>query len=214
MKLEEKSSPANQQKKGFSLIEVLLVIAILSIIASTFTYAMINQQKKARDARRKGDLQQVKRAMTQGKLDCKNASYYPGAGASVSSTSNFLSTVTLLSHPNFKYLPSPVYGRGGVAAYDPPYTNPEAYRIDISSFGFDPVVCPDPTNLSVPTGNQGTRNYVLRVRLENRNDPDLKRSWEECIKGNTLVAYIQPDQPNPNDADSIDDNFQYFVCND
>jgi len=48
---------------GFTLIELLLVIAILGILATLIIGNFITSLKKGRDARRKGDLEQVQRAL-------------------------------------------------------------------------------------------------------------------------------------------------------
>ncbi len=50
-------------KKGFTLIELLIVIVILGVIASLITGNFITSLKKGRDARRKGDLEQIQRAL-------------------------------------------------------------------------------------------------------------------------------------------------------
>lgn len=50
-------------KCGFTLIEVLVVIAILGILASLVSGNLINSMKRGRDAKRKEDLQQIKNAL-------------------------------------------------------------------------------------------------------------------------------------------------------
>ncbi len=52
-----------QYNKGFSLIELLVVIVILGILSSFVTYTMVGRQKQARDAQRKSDMQTFKKAM-------------------------------------------------------------------------------------------------------------------------------------------------------
>jgi len=50
-------------KKGFSLIELMIVIAILAILAGMITGNFINSLKKGRDTERKGDLHQIQSAL-------------------------------------------------------------------------------------------------------------------------------------------------------
>lgn len=52
-----------KNKKGFTLIELLVVIAIISLLATMAVGALKNSQIKARDARRKSDLSQIRKAL-------------------------------------------------------------------------------------------------------------------------------------------------------
>lgn len=49
--------------KGFTLIELLIVIAILAILAFIITPNLLSSLKKGRDAKRKGDLGNVQKAL-------------------------------------------------------------------------------------------------------------------------------------------------------
>ncbi len=61
-------------RRGFTLIEILTVIAIIAMLAGVVMVATSGARKKARDARRKSDLSQIGRMLQSG---C----YMPDAGA-------------------------------------------------------------------------------------------------------------------------------------
>lgn len=52
-----------KQKKGFTLIELVVVMAIIAVLAAAGLSSFTSTQKKGRDARRKSDLTQVSRAL-------------------------------------------------------------------------------------------------------------------------------------------------------
>jgi len=51
------------KKQGFTLMEILIVIAMLGILATIIFGTYLNSLKKGRDSRRKQDLEQVSRAL-------------------------------------------------------------------------------------------------------------------------------------------------------
>ncbi|GAB4219107.1 MAG: hypothetical protein Fur009_3580 [Candidatus Microgenomates bacterium] len=52
-----------KSKKAFTLLELLLVIIILGVLSSLITSNFFTSLKKGRDAKRKGDLEQIQRAL-------------------------------------------------------------------------------------------------------------------------------------------------------
>ena len=63
-----------QNKNGFTLIEILVVISIIGFIAANAMYAFNNARLKARDARRLSDIKQIEKAL---KLYYDDKGYYP-----------------------------------------------------------------------------------------------------------------------------------------
>lgn len=60
---------------GFTLLEVLVVVAIIGILISIGTASFTSAQKKARDGRRQGDLKSIQTAFEQYNAD--NNGNYP-----------------------------------------------------------------------------------------------------------------------------------------
>ncbi len=52
-------------KKGFTLVELLIVIAIISTLVAIQTFVYINSQRTARDSKRRADLENIRAALEQ-----------------------------------------------------------------------------------------------------------------------------------------------------
>mgnify|MGYP000453325894 CR=1 FL=1 len=77
-----------KKQKGFSLLELLVVISIMGILIALGTVAFITVQKKGRDSRRRGEIKAMQDAFEQYKADntsyeaCSTmAAYDSGSGA-------------------------------------------------------------------------------------------------------------------------------------
>ena len=73
---------AHASKKGFSLLELLVVISIIAILVGLSAVSYSTAQKKARDARRRGDMRAVQAAYEQYYADPTNNSAYPASCSS------------------------------------------------------------------------------------------------------------------------------------
>jgi general secretion pathway protein G len=87
----EKSTELTQVKmrfkrhnSGFTLIELLVVIAIIGILAAFIVASFTQAQNKARDARRKADLDALKKALELAKSDSAGGKYYPSSASNTS----------------------------------------------------------------------------------------------------------------------------------
>ena len=65
-------------QKGFTLIELIIVISIISLLAVVGISSFSNVQKNGRDAKRKADLSEIKKALVQYYTD---TSTYPAGTA-------------------------------------------------------------------------------------------------------------------------------------
>lgn len=66
-------------KKGFTLIELLVVIAIIGLLATFIVASFTSAQQRGRDARRKADLDAIKKALQLIKNDSSGGKFYPAA---------------------------------------------------------------------------------------------------------------------------------------
>ncbi len=67
------------KKRGFTLIELLVVISIIGILAPFIVASFTSAQQKARDARRKADVDALTKALELAKSDSTGSRYYPAA---------------------------------------------------------------------------------------------------------------------------------------
>ena len=68
------------QRKGFTLIEILIVVAIIAILASVVLVGLGPTQQAGRDARRISDLHEVQNGL---ELYYNKCGYYPGTSSSL-----------------------------------------------------------------------------------------------------------------------------------
>lgn len=110
-----------QFNNGFTLIELLVVIAILGILASVTIASYGQTQERARDSRRKTDLDALKKALELARQDTPGAYYYPGcdsgSNCSLANTNSnpdlaptYIKTVPADPKTNTGYLYTPTPG--------------------------------------------------------------------------------------------------------
>ena len=76
----------NNKKKGFTLIEILIVVAIIGILASIVLVGLGPAQRQGRDARRISDLKQVQVGL---ELYFHKCGYYPGTAQVIQPCEDF-----------------------------------------------------------------------------------------------------------------------------
>ena len=95
-------------KKGYSLIELLVVISIIGILTALALVALQGAKTSGRDARRRGDLEQIRSALEIYKSDCQQ---YPATltfGSSLTANCPDLRTY-MSTVPNDSQTPSYTY---------------------------------------------------------------------------------------------------------
>ncbi len=138
-----------QVKSGFTLIELLIVITIIGILAGMALASYGGTQERARDSRRKQELDSIKKALELAKQDTPGAYYYP-------------SCVT--------------YDASGGCALTDTATNPSLTSGStpyMNSVPLDPKTPVGYNYTPTPANCNGTcTNYSLKACLENSKDLD------------------------------------------
>ena len=82
----------NFNKKGFTLIEMLIVVVIIGILAAALIPRLTSVKDKADDSARKANIQQLVTAMASYAMD-KDLTALPGAG-DTSKTASLIAALT------------------------------------------------------------------------------------------------------------------------
>ena len=146
--------------RGFTLIEILIVVSIIAILASSVLVGFGPTQKQGRDTRRISDLRQVQNAL---EIYYAKCGYYPGgvqAGTSCAST--FSATA------NWADLKTALKG---------------------STIGINNVPDDPSANRTYYYGTDSTgSNYVIKAVFEDVNNPSLRDSYKTDINGVTCAG--------------------------
>lgn len=135
------------RERGFTLIEILIVVAIIAVLASAVLIGLGPVQRQGRDARRISDLRQVQNAL---ELYYSKCGYYPGTAQNVSPCGAF-TTITTWSD-----MTSALTGSS----------------IGTTQVPNDPTAGKNYLYGASPTGN----SYVLGADLEDANNSSLQNS--------------------------------------
>jgi len=94
-----------KKKKGFTLLELLIVLGIISIIMLLGSTVYSGVQKRSRDAKRKGDLNIIRSSL---ELYRTNFSYYPTSLVENDFSTNYLkiSPSDPKTQQSYEYIPT------------------------------------------------------------------------------------------------------------
>lgn len=116
----------NCKAKGFTLIELLIVITIIGILASLTFVSYSSAQERARDTKRKNDLEAIKKALELAKQDSTGAYYYPEDHLTLDDDPNSPYIKILPTDPktgvDYTYTPTPAGCTDGGPTYCTSYT--------------------------------------------------------------------------------------------
>ena len=149
-----------QLMKGFTLLEMTVVMAIMGILATAAIGAYLASQQKGRDAQRKSDLAQMQRA-----LEAYVADYgvYPAAvSGRISGCGS---------------------GGTGVCSWGGEFSNTKT--LYMKQLPRDPSA----RQIYVYAASSDKKKYQLFARLENQNDPALASYTLTCDTGNNPCNY-------------------------
>lgn len=189
--------PTPNFSPGLTLVELLIVIAILGILASFTSFALLGHQKKARDAQRKNDMQVFKKTMELAKSDCRNQAYYPYIGTLSWANINYNYMITRLRDAGYQ-----ISDKKDPLNPDNVTPNPRIYGLAQESTPGPSAVCPQSAvsglNLS------GRTYFVAYAKLEISNDKDAAPSKANCTDtANKTGLQTASDWSNPGN---------YYVC--
>lgn len=146
-------SNVQRKAKGFTLIELLVVISIIAILITIIVATFGTTQQKARDSRRKTDLDALKKALELFKSDTRGAAKYP----------DHINTTALVDTKYIKEIPkdpSISTVNGGNYIYTPTQTSG--------------TTCSGGGDTPTTASNGNCEAYQIIACLENVNDADAK----------------------------------------
>lgn len=147
--------------KGFTLVELLIVVGIIGILATLLMANFIGVRQRARDAQRKSDIRQIQSALELYRSDIGS---YPGRVAV--GQNGFQSDANSSS----------CSGNGGIVYGTTTYMT----TIPCDPLGTD--------EYAYSTANGGT-TYTLVACLENGNDKDIDTTTPNCTSGNRVGRF-------------------------
>jgi prepilin-type N-terminal cleavage/methylation domain-containing protein len=149
-------------RSGFTLIELLIVIAIIGILSGLLMVNFSGTRERARDTKRKTDLQAVKTAL---QLYASDFSTFPAANANRIAGCGAAGTTVC------------AWGSGATAGSQFSAGNP--LSVYMGALPGDPL---SPTQQYV-YATSATVDYTISATLENRSDPDIQSSQIRCGVG-------------------------------
>ncbi len=155
----------NLLKQGFTLIELLVVIAIIGILAALMTTNLAAARERARDTRRKSDLESIAQSL---RLYYNDAKRFPSGGGATNNGEKIQGCGTIA-------LPTDCSWNTDFATDKTTYYN--ILPVDPASSAGNAVV------YQYYSANDD--QFLLVAELENASDPDIPATQTRCA---TLYA--------------------------
>ncbi len=159
-------------RKGFTLIEILIVVSIIAVLLSAVLVGLGPAQRQGRDARRISDLRQTQNAL---ELYYSKCGYYPGTAQSVNPTRAGTVVGTV---------PPPPVATGACTAFSAITTWAELTASLTGSNIGTAQIPNDPTaGRSYFYGSLDGVSYTVGATLEDPNNAALQNSPRGTING-------------------------------
>lgn len=158
--------PLQKSGAGFSLVDLLAVIAIIGLLSSVVIIATANTRKKARDVKRKTDLAQM------GRFLYSSSCYAPNSGAGDYDLADLVSEL-IVKYPQLGQFSSmlpkdPKTGTQDKTNYGYIYTS-DGHCAVYANFENNE----EPTNLGITTATPSAGQGVFRASIEGPNGSNI-----------------------------------------
>lgn len=147
-------------KQGFTLIEILIVVAIIAILASVVLVGLGPTQRAGRDARRISDMRQVQNGL---ELFYNRCGFYPGTANCAAATAQLGAAVN--SPTSWTFLTTALTGTGSIGVSQVPNDPNTANYYQYGS------------------GGTGNNTYAIGAQLEDLNNSVLTQAPNAAING-------------------------------
>lgn len=145
-------------KKGFTLIEILIVVGIIGLLASVVLSGLGSVRGRGRDTRRVADLRQVQQGLELYYTRCQR---YPGGPATSGSSC----------------------GSGNPTTWQSLRTTLTGSGLGVTSVPSDPIYSDDSTDGYKYAVSGDGQEYILQATLEDEQSPILNDSYRENPSG-------------------------------
>ncbi len=130
------------KRSGFTLIEILIVVAIIAILASVVLVGLGPTQQSGRDARRLSDIREVQNGL---ELFFNKCGFYPGGGAATGPCTAYTAPAT--------------------------WADLQTLLVTTAALGISSIPADPSTNRSYGYAfDAGGANYIVGTALENANN--------------------------------------------
>ena len=173
---------SSKLKRGFTLIELLVVVAVIGLLATIVVASFTSAQKKARDAKRKSDLDAIKKALELVKSNCEGSAYYPydALVSGANEGARYTNLELYLTDPDIGGIKRPLPGTTPIN--DPSLDTTYYYGYSLYLPAAIPPdqaddVCPD---AGATRAQEGSSVFILTAVLENTSDGQITSSQAKC----------------------------------